>query len=203
MIPESTNPLDVAALLKCYLQMLPEPLLTFSVYSEFREAGGNVRQLSDLLRTIPYAHYSTLECLTSLLNLISQKSMTNKVVGSLWIEFEYIWTFSSISRIMEFIIFWKLCLKMDAHSLAFELAPCLLWKQNKAHIDSQVSSGLSRSPFSSRAQDSDIRGELKRTLTNHVLYICCDKHILTLQVIYHFRGEALELFMQKYKLGLF
>ena len=72
---------------------------------------------------------------------------------------------------MEFIIFWKLCLKMDAHSLACELAPCLLWKQNKAHIDSQVSSGLSRSPFSSRAQDSDIRGELKRTLTNHVLYM--------------------------------
>ena len=89
MIPESTNPLDVAALLKCYLQMLPEPLLTFSVYSEFREAGGNVRQLSDLLRTIPYAHYSTLECITSLLNLISQKSMTNKVVRSLWIESEY------------------------------------------------------------------------------------------------------------------
>ena len=68
---------------------------------------------------------------------------------------------------------------MDAHSLACELAPCLLWKQNKAHIDSQASSGLSRSPFSSRAQDSDIRGELKRTsiysvisnFTNHGLYV--------------------------------
>jgi hypothetical protein len=86
MIPEGTDPLDVAALLKCYLQMLPEPLLTFSTYSEIRETGGNIRQLSDLLRTIPYPQYSTLKCIISLLHLISQKSTSNKVVMSVSVK---------------------------------------------------------------------------------------------------------------------
>ena len=79
IIPEGTSPNDVAALLKTYLQMLPEPLLTYAVYDEVKEARGNARQLSDILRTIPYAHYSTLECLLALLLRISQKSALNKV----------------------------------------------------------------------------------------------------------------------------
>lgn len=126
MIPEGTSPLDVAALLKRYLQMLPEPLLTFSVYNEIKEARGNVRQLADVVRTIPYAHYSTLEYLTSLLLRVSEKSVLNK---------------------------------MDAHNLAFELAPYLLWKQNMGpHEDNQLPfTHDGRLPNGSRAQDSAIR----------------------------------------------
>lgn len=126
MIPEGTSPLDVAALLKRYLQMLPEPLLTFSVYNEIKEARGNAQQLADVVRTIPYAHYSTLDCLTSLLWRVSQKSAVNK---------------------------------MDAHNLAFELAPYLLWKQNTGpHTDDQLTfTHDGRPPNGSRVQDSVIR----------------------------------------------
>lgn len=127
-IPEGISPLDVAALLKRYLQMLPEPLLTFSVYNEVKEARGNSLQLADVVRTIPYAHYSTLECLTSLLLGVSQKSAINK---------------------------------MDAHNLAFELAPYLLWKQNAgphAEGGQLPFAHDGRLPNGSRAQDSAIRG---------------------------------------------
>ncbi|KAI5073384.1 hypothetical protein GOP47_0011397 [Adiantum capillus-veneris] len=126
VIPEGTSPLDVAALLKRYLQMLPEPLLTYPVYNEIKEARGNVQQLADLLRTIPYAHYSTLECITLLLLRVSQKSALNK---------------------------------MDAHNLAFELAPYLLWKQKIGpHADYQPHiSHDGRSLSASRVQNSDIR----------------------------------------------
>ncbi|MCO5590828.1 hypothetical protein L7F22_044803 [Adiantum nelumboides] len=126
VIPNGTSPLDVAALLKRYLQMLPEPLLTYPVYNEIKEARGNVQQLADLLRTIPYAHYSTLECITLLLFQVSQKSGLNK---------------------------------MDAHSLAFELAPYLLWKQKTGPHDDYQPYFLhdGRSLTHSRVQDSDYR----------------------------------------------
>lgn len=118
-IPQGTNPTDVAELLKIYLNMLPEPLLTFSVYDEVKEAGGNVKKLSDLVRTIPYSHYSTLECLMGLLLRISLKSALNK---------------------------------MDAHSLAFEFAPLLLWRQNRdSSVPQRLAPNLAmESPTSSR-----------------------------------------------------
>lgn len=126
VIPEGTSPLDVAALLKRYLQMLPEPLLTYPVYNEIKEARGNAQQLADLLRTIPYAHYSTLEYIMLLLLRVSQRSALNK---------------------------------MNAHSLAFELAPYLLWKQKTGSpMDYQLHiSHDGRSPNGARVQDSDIR----------------------------------------------
>lgn len=138
IIPEGTSPNDVASLLKTYLQMLPEPLLTYAVYDEVKEARGNVRQLSDILRTIPYAHYSTLECLLAFLLRISQKSTLNK---------------------------------MDAHSLAMELAPLLVRKQNK---DTCVPQRLA----SSVATDSSINSRLAsrffslsdKLLVSHGLY---------------------------------
>ncbi|KAH7433805.1 hypothetical protein KP509_07G087200 [Ceratopteris richardii] len=126
IIPEGTNPVDVAALLKRYLQMLPEPLLTHAIYNEIKEARGNVQKLADLVRTIPYAHYSTLECLTSLLWRIAQKSTSNK---------------------------------MDAHSLAFELAPYLLWKQNiGTHTGHQSRVSHDKALNSTRNEESDILG---------------------------------------------
>eukprot|EP00249_Psilotum_nudum_P018150 c26662_g1_i1 orf=367-1623(-) len=101
-IPEGVNPVDIAALLKVYFRMLPEPLLTFSLYDKIKAARASVCQLRDLLKTLLPAHYFTLECLMGVLFRISQKSALNK---------------------------------MDAHSLAFELAPVLLWKEGRVNCN--------------------------------------------------------------------
>lgn len=37
-LPEGTNPVDVAALAKCYLASFPEPLVTLKLYNEIRGA---------------------------------------------------------------------------------------------------------------------------------------------------------------------
>ncbi|KAK7355264.1 hypothetical protein VNO80_14515 [Phaseolus coccineus] len=38
-VPEGTNPVDVAALVKYYLASLPEPLTTLELYNEIRDDG--------------------------------------------------------------------------------------------------------------------------------------------------------------------
>ncbi|KAG6542855.1 hypothetical protein Mapa_015759 [Marchantia paleacea] len=95
---QGASPIDVAALLKVFLHMLPEPILMFENYDAFVSARGNVVRLRQLVSALPPANYFTLECLTALLLRISQKSTVNK---------------------------------MDSHSLAFELAPALLWQRGK------------------------------------------------------------------------
>lgn len=71
--------MDVAALLKVFFQMLPEPLLMFENYDAFVAARGNVARLREVIACLPPANYLTLECLTALLLRISQKSTINKV----------------------------------------------------------------------------------------------------------------------------
>lgn len=78
-LPEGSNPLDVAALMKCYLASLPEPLTTFQLHHEIREARSNINDVRNILSKLPNVSYTTLEYITALLLRVSQKSSLNKV----------------------------------------------------------------------------------------------------------------------------
>ncbi|RRT48076.1 hypothetical protein B296_00031290 [Ensete ventricosum] len=78
-IPEGVSPNDVAALVKCYLASLPEPLTTFALYHEIRNARSSISELRDSLKKLPNVNYMTLEFVTALLLRVSQKSLLNKM----------------------------------------------------------------------------------------------------------------------------
>lgn len=79
-LPEGVNPINVAALVKCYLASLPEPLITFELYNEIREARCSIRDTRNVLKRLPNVRYTTLEFVTALLLRVSQKSSVNKVI---------------------------------------------------------------------------------------------------------------------------
>ncbi|KAL6005082.1 hypothetical protein ACLOJK_005643 [Asimina triloba] len=105
-LPEGISPINVAALVKCYLASLPEPLTTFEHYHAIRDARSSVRDMRNALKRLPNVSFMTLEFVTALLLRVSQKSSLNK---------------------------------MDANSLAIELAPVIMWQK-----------GAQRSDFSSQ-----------------------------------------------------
>lgn len=78
-LPEGINPLDVAALIKCYLASLPEPLTTFLLYNEIRDARSSIPTMRNILKKLPTVNYMTLELITALLLRVSQKSPVNEV----------------------------------------------------------------------------------------------------------------------------
>ncbi|KAJ8440615.1 hypothetical protein Cgig2_031032 [Carnegiea gigantea] len=78
LVPEGTNPLDVAALIKCYLASLPEPVATIELYEELRSARSSINVLRNVLKRLPTVNYMTLEFVTALLLRVSQKSVLNK-----------------------------------------------------------------------------------------------------------------------------
>jgi hypothetical protein len=77
--PDGVNPIDVAALIKCYLASIPEPLTTFSLYDELRDARVSIADLRNILKKLPNVNYMTLEFVTALLLRVSRKSSLNKV----------------------------------------------------------------------------------------------------------------------------
>ncbi|CAI9774972.1 unnamed protein product [Fraxinus pennsylvanica] len=85
-LPEGVNPVDVAALLKCYIASLPEPLTTFELYNEIRNARSSIHLMRNILKRLPTVNYMTLELVTALLLRTSQKSLLNKAckAGSCW-----------------------------------------------------------------------------------------------------------------------
>ncbi|KAA8533895.1 hypothetical protein F0562_031412 [Nyssa sinensis] len=97
-LPEGANPVDVAALVKCYLASFPEPLTTFELYNEIGGARSSIRAMRNILKKLPTVNYMTLELVTALLLHVSQKSLLNK---------------------------------MDARSLALEMAPILMWQKGR------------------------------------------------------------------------
>ncbi|KAJ0961914.1 hypothetical protein J5N97_029742 [Dioscorea zingiberensis] len=101
-LPEGVNAVDVAALVKCYLASLPEPLTTFELYHEIRDARNSINEMRNILKKLPSVSYMTLEFITALLLRVSQKSSLNK---------------------------------MDAHSLAVELAPVIMWQKGDPGTD--------------------------------------------------------------------
>nr|GMC94366.1 uncharacterized Rho GTPase-activating protein At5g61530 [Ipomoea batatas] len=78
-LPEGINPLDVAALIKCYLASLPEPLTTFQLYNEIRDARSSIPTMRNILKKLPTVNYMTLELITALLLRVSQKSPVNEM----------------------------------------------------------------------------------------------------------------------------
>ncbi|KAI4323729.1 hypothetical protein L6164_023312 [Bauhinia variegata] len=97
-VPEGINPVDVAALIKCYLASLPEPLTTFELYDEIKTARSSINTMRNVLKRLPSVNYMTLEFVTALFLRVSQKSLLNK---------------------------------MDAQSLAMEMAPLIMWKKEQ------------------------------------------------------------------------
>ncbi|KAK1419504.1 hypothetical protein QVD17_28676 [Tagetes erecta] len=97
-LPEGVNPIDVAALVKCYLASLPQPLITFELHNEIRGARSSIPLMRNILKKLPTVNYMTLELVTALLLCVSQKSLLNK---------------------------------MDAGSLAMEMAPIIMWQKGK------------------------------------------------------------------------
>ncbi|KAG9140750.1 hypothetical protein Leryth_006941 [Lithospermum erythrorhizon] len=97
-LPDGVDPLDVAALIKCYIASLPEPLTTFELYNEIRESRSSIRMMKNTLKKLTTVNYMTLELITALLFRVSQKSLLNK---------------------------------MNAQSLAVEMAPLLMWQQGQ------------------------------------------------------------------------
>lgn len=82
-IPESANPVEVAALIKCYLASLPDPLTTFELYNEIKGARSSINAMRNILKRLPNVNYMTLEFVTALLLRVSQKALLNKVGGCL------------------------------------------------------------------------------------------------------------------------
>ncbi|XP_071686255.1 uncharacterized Rho GTPase-activating protein At5g61530 [Rutidosis leptorrhynchoides] len=97
-LPEGVNPIDVAALVKCYLASLPQPLISFELHNEVRGARSSIPLMRNILKKLPTVNYMTLELVTALLLRVSQKSLLNK---------------------------------MDAGSLAMEMAPIIMWQQGQ------------------------------------------------------------------------
>ncbi|CAL5086680.1 unnamed protein product [Urochloa decumbens] len=87
-LPEGANPIDVGALMKCYLASIPEPLTTFALYDELRDARVSIPDLRNILKKLPNVNYMTLEFVTALLLRVSRKSSLNKMDSrSLAVEF--------------------------------------------------------------------------------------------------------------------
>ncbi|CAI9091992.1 OLC1v1027119C1 [Oldenlandia corymbosa var. corymbosa] len=80
-LPEGVNPIDVAALMKCYLACLPEPLTTFELYNELKSARSSIVVMRNVLKRLPTVNYMTLELVTAVLLRVSQKSLLNKMDG--------------------------------------------------------------------------------------------------------------------------
>ena len=78
-MPDGVSAVDVAALIKCYLASLPEPLTTFALYHEIRGTRSSIQDMRNILKKLPNASYMTLEFVTALLLRVSQKSSVNKV----------------------------------------------------------------------------------------------------------------------------
>lgn len=101
-LPDGVHANDVAALIKCYLASLPEPLTTFALYHEIRDARSNIQDMRNILKKLPNACYMTIEFVTALLLRVSQKSSLNK---------------------------------MDASSLAVEIAPIIMRQKGDSRAD--------------------------------------------------------------------
>lgn len=99
-VPEGTNPVDVAALVKYYLASLPEPLTTLELYDEIKGARSSIYSMRNILKRLSSVNYMTLEFITALLLRVSQKSLLNKVGD--WVSY--------MVEHLYFLQFKKLCM---------------------------------------------------------------------------------------------
>uniref|UniRef100_A0A3Q1FPE6 SH3-domain binding protein 1 n=1 Tax=Acanthochromis polyacanthus TaxID=80966 RepID=A0A3Q1FPE6_9TELE len=84
----SMDPHAVAGALKCYLRELPEPLMTFELYSDWFKAAGEkdmqekLEQFRMLLKKLPPENYNNLRYLVQFLSLLSEHQAVNKMTPS-------------------------------------------------------------------------------------------------------------------------
>ncbi|XP_055005874.1 SH3 domain-binding protein 1 isoform X2 [Boleophthalmus pectinirostris] len=84
----SMDPHAVAGALKSYLRELPEPLMTFELYSEWFKAAGEkeptekLKQFRELLTKLPRENYNNLRYLVQFLSLLSEQQAVNKMTPS-------------------------------------------------------------------------------------------------------------------------
>ncbi|RLM85579.1 hypothetical protein C2845_PM04G24800 [Panicum miliaceum] len=131
-LPEGVNPIDVGALVKCYLASIPEPLTTYALYDELRDARVSIPDLRNILKKLPNVNYMTLEFVTALLLRVSRKSSLNKyksinMVTATFFEEQHN-QIQHMPRATE-------CGIMDSRSLAVEFAPLIMWRQGDAGTD--------------------------------------------------------------------
>ncbi|XP_075890840.1 SH3 domain-binding protein 1 isoform X2 [Nelusetta ayraudi] len=84
----SMDPHAVAGALKCYLRELPEPLMTFELYSDWFKAAGEkdpterLELFKVLLKKLPPENYNNLRYLVQFLSLLSEEQAVNKMTPS-------------------------------------------------------------------------------------------------------------------------
>ncbi|KAM4715750.1 SH3 domain-binding protein 1 [Anableps anableps] len=84
----SMDPHAVAGALKCYLRELPEPLMTFELYSDWFNAAGEkdptakLEKFRELLQKLPPENYNNLRYLIQFLSLLSEQQAINKMTPS-------------------------------------------------------------------------------------------------------------------------
>ncbi|XP_028332380.1 SH3 domain-binding protein 1 isoform X2 [Gouania willdenowi] len=84
----SMDPHAVAGALKSYLRELPEPLMTFELYSDWFKAAGvkdlpeKLEQFKLILKRLPVENYNNLRYLVQFLALLSQQQTLNKMSPS-------------------------------------------------------------------------------------------------------------------------
>ncbi|KAF3704654.1 SH3 domain-binding protein 1 [Channa argus] len=84
----SMDPHAVAGALKSYLRELPEPLMTFELYSDWFKAAGEkdltekLDQFRALLKKLPPENYNNLRYLVQFLSLLSEQQAVNKMTPS-------------------------------------------------------------------------------------------------------------------------
>lgn len=84
----SSDPHAVAGALKSYLRELPEPLMTFDLYSDWFRAAGEkdltekLKQFRVLLEKLPAENYNNLRYLVQFLSLLSEQQAVNKMSPS-------------------------------------------------------------------------------------------------------------------------
>uniref|UniRef100_A0A7N6AB00 SH3-domain binding protein 1 n=1 Tax=Anabas testudineus TaxID=64144 RepID=A0A7N6AB00_ANATE len=84
----SMDPHAVAGALKCYLRELPEPLMTFELYTDWFKAAGEkdltekLEQFRVLLKKLPPENYNNLRYLVQFLSLLSEEQAINKMTPS-------------------------------------------------------------------------------------------------------------------------
>ncbi|XP_061565204.1 SH3 domain-binding protein 1 [Cololabis saira] len=84
----SMDPHAVAGALKCYLRELPEPLMTFELYSDWFEAAGEkdltkkLDQFRQLLKKLPPENYHNLRYLVQFSSLLSEQQAVNRMTPS-------------------------------------------------------------------------------------------------------------------------
>uniref|UniRef100_A0A671NB73 SH3-domain binding protein 1 n=1 Tax=Sinocyclocheilus anshuiensis TaxID=1608454 RepID=A0A671NB73_9TELE len=84
----SYDPHAVAGALKCYLRELPEPLMTFELYSDWfkaaaeKETDEKLKQLRTVLQKLPTENYNNLRYLVQFLSHLSEQQAVNKMTPS-------------------------------------------------------------------------------------------------------------------------